>query len=86
VSVRVLAVVSVALCAGAAAALLGGDWTVTCPQTGATGWMDCGGQPDARWHAEALPGWVDVELLLGAAAAGAAGLLLAVALRLRGRR
>jgi hypothetical protein len=72
-----VAAVSFALCAAAAAALLGGDWTATCPETHAVGWMDCGGQPDARWRAEALPAWVDIEHLFAAGVAGLAGLVVA---------
>jgi hypothetical protein len=81
-----VASLSVTITGGAVALLLGGDWTVTCPETHATGWMDCGGQPDARWHSDALPGWMSPELLFGAAVAGLAGLAVAVAFELRRRR
>ena len=63
---------------------LGGDWTVTCAETHAVGWMDCGGQPDARWRAEALPGWVDIEHLVAAAVAGSGGVVVAAGLAVAG--
>ena len=80
-----LAAISITL-AGAAVTLLFGDWALRCPETQASGFLDCGGQPDAEWHSAELPGWVSLYLLFGAALIGAAGLAFAVILELRSRR
>lgn len=81
----VLAIVSMALSGIAVFFVFNGDWTVSCPVTKSTGFMDCGGQPDAVWRSD-LPGWVSLELLFGATLVGAAGLTLAVVLELWSRR
>jgi hypothetical protein len=81
----VLAGASMALAGVAIFLMFNGGWTVACPETQSTGFMDCGGQPDAVWRSD-LPGWVGLELLFGATVVGAAGLALAVVLELWSRR
>lgn len=81
----VLAIASMALASTAVFLMFNGGWTVACPETQGTGFMDCGGQPDAVWRSD-LPGWISLRLLFGAILVGAAGLAVAVVLELWSRR
>lgn len=80
-----LALASTALVGAAVVLWFGGDWRFVCPETHATGFMDCGGQPDAVLRSE-LPEWVSLRVLTGTLVAGALGLAVAVVGELRSRR